>query len=121
MTHLLTSTVWLFGQGRYCKTDEAFVKLDTFKVAGVQYGDCAKMRFTPDEELVMKPESENSYDRYAVAIYHGDKKVGYIPRTKSRLISSLLKSSHQYKLRIRYFDASKEPWERLWVSVYEIG
>jgi len=94
------------------------VKLTTLKVAGVQYGECADTVFVPDEPLRLVPEPSNPYDRYAVAIYRRDARVGYIPRTNSRMVASLIQSGMQLHATVRYFKPDKEPWERLWVSVW---
>ena len=97
------------------------IKLTTLKVAGLQYGECTDEIFHLNETLYYKREAENKYDQYAVAIYRNNKKVGYIPKENSRIIASLMDSREKIEIRVRYFDASKAPWERLWVSLYKIG
>ena len=42
--------------------------------------------------LTMVAERDNNFDPYAVALYYGDRKLGYVPRSENRHISQL---SHQ--------------------------
>lgn len=113
--------IFAFGDKNRFLISKTKVKLTTLKVAGLQYGECVSDNFTSTEELIYKRENRNKYDKYAVAIYKNRKKVGYIPKENSRIIASLLDSGIKLSMEVRYFDANKEPWKRLWVSVYQIG
>ena len=96
-------------------------KLTTLKVAGLQYAECADKYFVPQEPLRLQREATNLYDKYAVALYRGEKKVGYIPKANSRIVASLMDSGVSLNAEVRYFHMEKEPWERLWVSLYKVG
>jgi hypothetical protein len=96
-------------------------KLTTTKVAGLQYNDASGTHFTDNQRLQFKREHDNAYDKYAVAIYAYDKKVGYIPKENSRIIASLLDNGIMLEAKVRYFDADKPAWERLWISVWQVG
>ena len=100
------------------REERGWVKLTTLHVAGLLYGEMAEYRFSPDEELKAVREPDNPYDTYAVALYKEKRKVGYIPRTNSRIVASLLDSSFNLRVRVRYFEGEKEPWNRLWVSIW---
>jgi len=50
-------------------------KLCMLKVAGLQYGEMKNALFVPREKLLLKREAQNVYDKYAVAIYHREKKI----------------------------------------------
>ena len=93
-------------------------KLTTVKAAGLQYGECADSLFTPNDPLRLIREPQNRYDRYAVAIYKEEKKLGYIPKANSRIIASLIDNGTTLSATVRYYDQKKEPWERVWVSVW---
>jgi hypothetical protein len=93
-------------------------KLTTLKVAGLQYGAWASHRFDIDEALTLVREPHNPHDRYAVALYYHGKKAGYIPRTNSRIIASLMDAGEGLEAKVRYFDQECEVYERLWVSVW---
>lgn len=97
------------------------IKLTTLKVAGLQYGECVDYIFASHQQLELVREPSNRYDRYAVALHCKRKKVGYIPRTNSRIIASLMDTGELIKVQVRYFYPNKEPWERLWVSLYKVG
>jgi hypothetical protein len=56
------------------------VILTTF-VAGVKDNEWSPADILPvGAKLVMRREPNNPYDRNALALYHGDKKLGYMPR-----------------------------------------
>ena len=113
---LLVTTLPL---GLYAKKKESgWVKLTTLNVAGLQYGEMAEHTFSINEELKAVREPDNPYDRYAVALYKENRRVGYIPRTNSRIIASLLDSEHDLRVRVRHFEGEKEVWDRLWVSIW---
>jgi hypothetical protein len=95
------------------------IKLTTLKVAGLQYGYWADHMFDIDEPLVLRREPNNPHDRYAVALYYRGKKAGYIPRTNSRIVASLMDAGEKIEARVRYFDKNKEVYERLWVSLWK--
>ena len=94
------------------------IKLTTIKAAGLQYGECVDFLFFPNEPLKLIREPQNRYDRYAVAIYKEDKKLGYVPKANSRIIASLMDKGTILSATVRYYDQKKEPWERVWVSVW---
>ena len=96
-------------------------KLCTLKVAGLQYGEMKSAIFVPKEKLLLQREPQNAYDKYAVGIYHDEKKVGYIPKENSRIIASLLDNGVELDVEVRYFDKQKPTWDRLWVGVWQIG
>ncbi len=96
-------------------------KLTTTKVAGLQHNDASDFRFSQDQTLRLQREPNNPYDRYAVALFHKDRKIGYIPKENSRIIASLLDNGVVLEPKVRYFDESRPLWERLWVSVWQVG
>jgi len=103
------------------KEQKRVYKLTTIKVAGLQYGECLDEEFKEKESLKLIREPKNPYDKYAVAIYKQNKKVGYIPKTNSRIVASMLDSGENIKVVVRYYKPQEEPWERLWVSLWKIG
>ena len=96
-------------------------KLTTLKVAGLQYGECSDSIFNNSDVLTLVREPHNPYDKYAVAVYMDNRKVGYIPRTNSRIVASLIDAGEKIEARVRYFHPHKEPWDRLWVSIFKVG
>ena len=96
-------------------------QLCTLKVAGLQYGQVSNGTFMPTDTLVLVREPNNTYDKYAVAIYKDTKRVGYIPRENARIIASLLDNGKELEAEVRYFDKEKDVWNRLWVGIWQVG
>ncbi len=46
-----------------------------------------------EDELRLVREPENEYDKFAVAVYHDDRKLGHIPRTNSQLVFEMIEYS----------------------------
>ena len=44
--------------------------------------------------VILRSESDNPVDPHAVSIYFGDTKLGYVPRAKNGILSSLLYFGH---------------------------
>ena len=120
LKHLGLASV-LFGSSYVYATPKRFTKLTTLKVAGLQYGECSDSIFNNSDVLTLVREPHNPYDKYAVVIYKEKQKVGYIPRTNSRIIASLIDAGEKIEAKVRYFHPHKEPWERLWISLYRVG
>lgn len=57
--------------------------------------------FEENDILTLKAEPSNKHDEYAVAVYFGDNKVGYLPRRDNKEISLLLQSGWD-KLFVTY-------------------
>ncbi len=97
------------------------IKLTTLKVAGLQYSDLTSHSFITDEMLTLIREPHNPHDSHAVAIRYMGLKVGYIPRTNSRIVAALMDSGHTLYAAVRYFEKEEELGERLWVSIWMVG
>lgn len=106
--------------GLYAKkhAKNRWVELTTLRVAGLQYGELAEHAFFEDEEFTVVREPDNPYDRHAVALYKENQRVGYIPRTDSRVFASLLDSGHRLRIRVSRWDPKSKPWDRLWVAIW---
>ena len=44
--------------------------------------------------VAIKSEPDNPFDHEAVAIYYGEKKLGYVPQAKNSIVSNLLYFGH---------------------------
>lgn len=56
------------------------------------------------DDLELRPEKNNEYDKYAVAIYKNNDKVGFVPRFFSKPVSLALDSGYTLKCRVDFFD-----------------
>ena len=74
------------------------ILMNQFSIAGFQYYDGRSIlhRIKAGDALTLWAEPGNPYDEFAVAIYRGKTKLGYVPRSDNRHISRLL--THKVKL-----------------------
>ena len=71
------------------------------------------------EEVFLKAEPNNHYDRYAVEIYHGEHKLGYIPRGENKSISKILTTGYNcFESRIQWINNDCYPEGQRGVMVY---
>ncbi|PZX11795.1 HIRAN domain-containing protein [Breznakibacter xylanolyticus] len=70
-------------------------------------------------ELRLVYEPDNKYDPKAVAIYFGDEKLGFVPRSDNNEISKLLEMGHDvFETRVQRIDATQHPENQVGVIVY---
>lgn len=102
------------------KTKPEDFKLTTLRVAGLQYAEMMNDVFVPAERLQLKREADNAYDKYAIAIYKNDKKVGYIPKDNTHILASMIDNGVVLRVEVRYFDKKKPVWDKLWIGVWQV-
>ena len=63
-----------------------------FEIAGFTYWDgcMALAELKPGAELSLVREEENKFDPYAVAIYYGEYKLGFVPRKVNQQLCQFL-------------------------------
>ncbi len=71
-------------------------------------------------ELTLMREEDNKFDPYAVAIYYGESKLGFIPRNANHEISKFLELGHTdlFEVRINRITADAQPESQVGVIVY---
>lgn len=96
--------------------------LATYYIAGYQHWDGALVlnELKPGATLRIAPEPENPHDPAAVAIYHEDVKLGYIPSDQNRAVSLMCAYGHAeaFELRILQVDLEAAPWHQVRVGLY---
>ena len=96
--------------------------LATYYIAGYQHWDGALVlnEHKPGATLRIAPEPENPHDPAAVAIYHEDVKLGYIPSDQNRAVSLMCAYGHAeaFELRILQVDPEAAPWHQVRVGLY---
>lgn len=94
----------------------------TFSIAGFTYWEgCIVLdQLKIGTELKLILEGDNKFDAYAVAIYFGEHKLGYIPRGENREISKFLEMGHSnlFEVRINRITPEAEPEGQVGVIVY---
>ncbi len=99
------------------KTDNYFTD---FNIAGFTYYDGVDVfdKLKVGAEVLLKPEPDNKYDKYAVAIYFNGKKLGFIPRGTNKSISKLLNLGHNiFTAKINRINPADHPEHQIGVVV----
>jgi hypothetical protein len=96
--------------------------LNRFSVAGFQYygGSALVRRLKPGAQLDLLREPTNPYDPFAVEIYRGKVKLGYVPRSDNKHISRLLEQGAKLECRVIEADPEAGEWNRVRVEVWMI-
>lgn len=92
-----------------------------FHVAGFSYyeGVLVFNKLKIGTELQLKAEPDNKYDPLAVAIYLGEHKLGYVPRSANYSLSKILIAGHNlFETRVQYIDKTALPEDQLGVVVF---
>jgi len=100
------------------KTDSK-IKLQSSPIAGFQFykGQEIWHKIANDDQLTLKAEPTNKYDKNAVEIYWQDQKLGYLPRNQNYTVSQLLKEKNQLNASIAKLQNCSNPWERIRVDI----
>ena len=96
--------------------------LANFHIAGFSYWDGCEAfeQLRIGTELRLVRETGNAFDFYAVAIYYGDFKLGYVPRGENHEISKYLDMGLEniYECRITRLTPDTHPENQVEVIVY---
>lgn len=95
-----------------------------FNLAGFTYweGSLVFNKLQIGAELRLEFESDNRYDPKAVAIYFGEHKLGYVPRSHNGPISKFLEMGHQpFACHIQQLDPAAHPEQQVGVVVFVRG
>ena len=57
-----------------------------FQIVGIYYTKNGRYlsKLPPKTQLELKAEPDNKYDKFAVSVWHNNKKLGYLPRQKNQ-------------------------------------
>lgn len=69
------------------------------------------------DELMLVRESDNPHDSNAVAVYHGQTQLGYVPRGENSAIAQMLDRGETLSARICRLTDDENPWERVRVTI----
>ena len=98
------------------------VHLDNFHIAGFSYWDgCEAFEHLKiGTKLDLVREADNPFDPYAVAIYYGEYKLGFIPRGSNHDISKYLDMGLDdiYEVRITRITPDVRPEQQVEVILY---
>jgi hypothetical protein len=88
-------------------------------IAGFQYYEGGRLwsEFECEQVLTLQRETDNAYDKRAVAIYWQNKKLGYIPRRDNATISQLLDRGQTLHAKIDQLNDNDDAWKRMKIAV----
>lgn len=93
----------------------------SFHIAGFTYydGAMALKDLKPGKTISLERETGNIYDEYAVTLYCGNLKLGYIPKHHNKIIALLLENGYDaFEAIIQQVDKREHPEEQVRVGVF---
>lgn len=98
---------------------ERVVMLDDFHVAGVRYYEGRELleELKAGEPLALRLQPANPHDKFAVEIFRGETKLGYIPRTHNQHISRMLEHGFELRCQIVRVNPHVDYWEAIFATV----
>ena len=93
----------------------------SFHIAGFIYyeGVFAFKELSIGTQLTLEREGSNGYDPKAIAIYYGNKKLGYVPRADNTVLSMIMDAGHSiFTCVVQQVSADVHPAEQIRVGVY---
>ena len=92
-----------------------------FHIAGFTYWEGLEVigDLKTGTELTLKGEPVNPYDSEAVAVYLGNNKIGYVPKTMNSDISKFLHFGHSdlFEVKVSQIDMDEHPERQVRVVV----
>jgi hypothetical protein len=91
------------------------------KIAGFTYwdGPAAFPELKIGTVLRLVREDANKFDPYAVAIYYGEYKLGFVPKEHNHELSKFVELGHDiFETRIQRISPDQQPEEQIQVVIY---
>lgn len=93
-----------------------------FNIAGFSYWEGCLVfgELKPGMKLELEQEADNKFDPYAVAIYYGDYKLGFVPRSHNQTLCEFLEMGygHIFDARVQRVSPAEHPERQVGVIVY---
>lgn len=111
---------FLFGKTEQPQPKKTKTMINRFPVAGFQYyqGETVIHSLNPGDRLILKAEPGNPHDPFAVEIFLGRTKLGYVPRTDNKHISRLLRDKVEMICEVDEACPGSSPWNAVTVKVF---
>ena len=100
------------------------IYLNSPYITGFQYynGPELEKHLKENDELTLQRQPENPHDYFAVEVYSGNQKLGYLPRADNKIIARMLDQGVNMKAVIRKIEQEAHPYRRVKIRVYsEMG
>jgi succinate dehydrogenase flavin-adding protein (antitoxin of CptAB toxin-antitoxin module) len=96
-------------------------KFGAYRIAGFEHGDGAQVmeHLKIGAPLQIFAEVDNPFDPFAVVVYFGDKKLGYIPRDKNEQLHKLLRFGHAdiFEVFVNRREPEKHPEQQIGIVI----
>ena len=94
--------------------------MNQFQVAGLAYYQVKAViqQIQPGDPLRLVAEPTNRHDGFAVELWHGEHKLGYVPRSDNRHLSRLLQQGATLTAEVWEADPDATVWEMVRAKVY---
>jgi len=93
-----------------------------FDIAGFSYWDGAMVlcELMPGKRLRLVREEDNQFDPYAIAIWYGESKLGFVPRDLNHDLSKFLEMGYGdiFDTRVQRVDPTEHPEHQVSVIIY---
>ncbi len=89
--------------------------MNQFRIAGLAYYDVQHVvrRLQPGTELCLVAEPTNPHDEFAVEVFYGECKLGYVPRSDNRHLSRLLQQGVRLSCEVLEAGPEATVWDRV--------
>lgn len=91
-------------------------------VRGFQYYEGPKLlqlMNASNKVIRLKREAQNKYDKYAIALYFQNHKIGFIPRESNKIISRLMDAQvMEFHAEITHVEDQAATWENVRLAIY---
>lgn len=96
------------------------IYLDSLYIAGFQYYQGVKQEayLKENDPILLKRQTENAYDYFAVEVYRENRKLGYLPRTDNKIIARMMDQGVEVKAKISSINPEAHPFRRVKIRVY---
>lgn len=92
----------------------------TFFVAGFQYYDGMEVEYLLKKgmPLLLNRQPHNRYDNYAIEVFCGEAKLGFIPRTDNKVIADLMDQGVEVLGEIIELNPDADPFGNIKAEVW---
>ena len=93
--------------------------MNQFRIAGLAYYDIQHVvrRLQPGTELCLVAEPTNPHDEFAVEVFYGECKLGYVPPSDNRQLSRLLQQGAKLSCEVLEARPEATVWDMVRVRV----
>ncbi|MGV8134352.1 MAG: HIRAN domain-containing protein [Mangrovibacterium sp.] len=96
------------------------IRLSSPCIAGFHYyqGKEVENQLREGDQLSLKREPQNRYDRNAVEVYLKSKKLGYLPRKENKIIARMMDQGINIKGRLMKINFGSAPYQKVMTEIF---